>query len=194
MTKKIDLVKESNDAEAISNMYNLVNLTVLDKITKSTKITRLLEESYKDAKSNTWLTKVTISIINSILTQNRKVFILNRDFIGRLVDNDTNHYNKVSFNKAKYQLLIEHITKYLCKIEKIKRSNYYVMMCILTHTELLKLIKGNIIEQEKEVRLFITGEIVDETPTPDQKQETQELTNTDQPQTKPVSRFRRNTK
>lgn len=182
MTKKIDLVKESNDAEITSNMYNLVNLTILTEMKKSTKITRLLDDSYKDAKSNTWLTKITITIINSVLTQNRKVFILNRDFLTKLVDSDSNHYGKVSFNNSKYKQLIDHITKYLCKIEKIKRNNYYVMMCIITHAELLKIIKADITEQENEVRTFINNKSTEKS---------KDLPKSDQSDNTSASKFKR---
>lgn len=154
--KKINFIKDSNNAKLLSNMYNLENLTMLKDIKKSTKISRLLSEQYKEVRNLDWFDKITITIINCLLTQNRKVFLLNRDYLLRLVKNDTNHYSDIGFQTKNYKALVNHLSKFICKIEKVKRHKQYVLMCTVFHTDLLNLIEADILEQEKELRNFIS--------------------------------------
>jgi len=144
-------------------MYNLESLTILKDLKKTTKITRLLAEHYKEVRNESYLTKVTVTIINCLLTQNRKVFILNRDFLNTLIKKDTNHFIELGTCNPHYKHLVKHLSNFICKIEKVKRHKQYVLLCTVIHKDLCNLLTCNPEEQEKEVRTFISNNSKDST-------------------------------
>ena len=139
--KKLNLKKHSDLAESNSSMITLVNITILKDIKKLNKIQRLLLNEYKSISNDSWLIKASLTLTNAILTQNRAVFILTRDSLFNLLSIDTNHKNKVSLRNSEYSRFINHITKYLIKVNKFKRYNRQVMVCEVILPEVLKLIK-----------------------------------------------------
>ncbi len=160
---RLNIKKLSNDAELKSNMHTLVNLTILSKSSKKNKLHRILEHEYKDVVNDNWLTKVSLTISNAIITQDKSVFILTRESITRLLKSDTNHINPVSMKNDQYKIIIQHISKYLCSIKKYKNGyNRYIMVCSVIAPTILKQLKSNRLTQEQEVRMFINGEIQEE--------------------------------
>lgn len=156
---KIDIKKLNRDAESKGNMFTLVNLTIISDFKKSTKLTRMLADEYKECHNSNWQTKVMLTLINSMVTQNRAVFILTRDSIVKLLESDTNHINKVSLRYNDYKSLINYLTNSLLNITKYKRFNRDVMVCSLNNKDILSLIKADLYNQQNEVKMFITGEV-----------------------------------
>jgi len=140
-------------------MFTLVNLTIISDFKKSTKFTRMLKEEYKEVRNNNWQSKVMLTLINAMTTQNRGVFILTKESLVRLIEKDSNHPNKVTLRHNDYKGFINHIGNSLVSISKHKRFNRDVMVCTVINKTILKLIKANLYDQYKEVKMFVTGEI-----------------------------------
>jgi hypothetical protein len=151
---------ESNIAES---SYTLVSTTDYNKLPKSNKLSRMMLEEYKECNNKHWITKASISLMNGILTQNRKVFILTRKTLIDLVDNDCNHKNRVKIDNNQYKLFISTISKSLVSIQKLKRKRNEVMVCTVKNETILSYLTSDLIEQQKQVIGFITGEIYDDT-------------------------------
>lgn len=158
--KKLNLKKHSDLAESNTSMVTLVNITILKDIKKLNKTQRLLINEYKSVSNDSWLVKASLTLTNAILTQNRAVFILTRDSLFNLLSIDTNHKNKVTLKNSEYSRFINHITKYLIKVNKFKRYNRQVMVCEVILPEVFKLIKTDINKQRRETIMFVTGEIL----------------------------------
>lgn len=159
---RIDIKRLKRDAETKSNMFTLVNLTLLSDFKKQTRFTRMLQGEYKEVRNDSWEVKIMLTLVNSILTQNRAVFILTRDSIAKLIEKDNNHINKVSLNNRDYKHFINYITNSLINITKYKRFNRDVMVATVKDINILSLIKADRYSQLNEVIMFVTGE-VDET-------------------------------
>lgn len=156
---RINIKKLNRDAESKGNMFTLVNLTIISDFKKSTKLTRMLQEEYKDVQTSDWQAKIMLTLVNSMITQNRGVFILTKESLLRLIEKDSNHLNKVTLRHSDYKGFINHITNSLISITKYKRFNRDVMVCTVIDKDLLKLINANLYIQNNEVRMFITGEV-----------------------------------
>lgn len=156
---RINIKKLNREAEAKGNMFTLVNLTIISDFKKSTKLTRMLEEEYKDVRNGDWQAKIMLTLVNAMITQNRGAFILTKESLLRLIEKDTNHLNKVTLRHSDYKGLINHISNSLITISKHKRFNRDIMVCTVINKDILKLIKANLYDQYKEVKMFITGEV-----------------------------------
>lgn len=156
---KINIKKLNRDAETKGNMFTLVNLTIIVDFKKSTKFTRMLEEEYREVQASDWQAKIMLTLINSMITQNRGVFILTKESLLRLIEKDNNHLNKVTLRNNDYKGFINHITNSLISITKYKRFNRDVMVCTVIDKDILKLINANLYIQNNEVKMFITGEV-----------------------------------
>lgn len=148
-------------ADAKTNMFTLVNLTNLKEVKKSTKITRKLAEDYKEVHNEHWITKATVTLVNSIVTQNKSSFLLTRASLTKLVESDMNHEKRISVSNKEYTRFINHITDYLVDIVKIPRNGKEVMVCYVKLPELLKVLKVDKALQDREIRMFVTGEIIE---------------------------------
>lgn len=162
-----DIIADSNEAIKSTNMCNLVTLTNLSDLTKSTKVTRYIANGYKVSRNQPLLTKMTVTIINAILTQNRKVFIFNKSILTELIKNDPNHYNQLGFSSDNYRRLLAHLNSFLCDLKKVTRKGHYVTIGTVTHKSVLKLLTSDLDVQTKEVLEFINKESVGELYTKD---------------------------
>lgn len=102
--------------------------------------------------------KTCISIVNSILYQNRRYFCLTRENVERIIRNDENWKSKVGYSNESYR----HIIRFLTKNEFIQDIPYHgytskkPKMFKVIDVELLEFISANEKDQEKELADFLT--------------------------------------
>jgi len=152
----INVKKLTKTNKKKTKMYTLVNVTILSELVKKKKVHRELEEQYKELRNESWIDQTTLTIINAIITQNRKVFILTRGVLEKLLVLDTNHFNKPCLNRNEYDILISTISDKLVSINKIKRGSIYVTVCTVKSKGILKYLTADQAEQEKEIIHYIT--------------------------------------
>ena len=152
----LSIKKLTKSVKKKTKMYTLVNVTILSELKKLKKIHRELDDQYKELQTESWIDRTFLTIINAIITQNRKVFILTRTNLTALLKKDDNHPNKPCVNKDEYAILISALTDVLLSIDKVKRGPNYVSICTVKSKEILKHLTSDQTAQEKEVREYVT--------------------------------------
>lgn len=117
----------------------------------------MVAQEYEEAKDSEWLTKATVSIINSIIFQRRVVFLMNRDNLRNLLKNDKNWDAGIGLKAENYSSIIRRICKGLVEKVgevKINAAGRYVMIFKVVHPDLLKFLQVDVIEQLKEAQNF----------------------------------------
>lgn len=117
----------------------------------------MVAEEYLGCKDSEWLTKATVSILNSIIYQRRVVFILNRSCLRDLLKKDINWEPSLGLKNDRYSSIIRRICKGLVeKVGEVKVNNAgrYAMIFKVVHPEVLKYLQVDTNEQLKEAQNF----------------------------------------
>lgn len=132
---------------------------VLSEITnfndETPELTDFLKRTYYNANCD--LSKITVTIINSILTHQRIHFILTRDAIRRLISTDCNHKVKPKFSNKDYRTLLLVLLKagVTCRVPNDRRK---AAIFTTENPELLHLLPKEASPQQlEEVTAFVNS-------------------------------------
>jgi hypothetical protein len=124
----------------------------------------MVYKEYDQNKDGTWLSKACASVINSIICQRRLVFIMNRNHIRNMLQNDKNWKPEIGLKNENYSALIKMMCSGLVEKKEevlIKKTGRYVVLYKVVHPEVLKFLKCDEDEQTDEARNSLNkGEVV----------------------------------
>lgn len=153
----MNVLEFSKSLESKQDMFTLTSTTLLNRNCVAKFEGKA--KQYKQARTYDWIHKATLTFVNSIITENKAVFVLTRESLRKVLASDKNWTQPLGLANSEYKHFIKHISKRLVSITKHKRLNREVMICTVIYPELLKLIDADITKQTREVKMFVTGEI-----------------------------------
>jgi hypothetical protein len=131
---------------------NRILLTTTKKIhkndIKADPIWDFVNNEYKENQDSSWMTKATVTLINSMFYQRRLVFALTRTDLRALLQNDENWKKGIGLKDSYYSEFLKHIIRSgLVEAVELSKTGRKVMVLKVIHPELLDKMQVDVAQQ-----------------------------------------------